>query len=501
MRRAGQLTTNMTATLLQVVVNGGITFFLYRYVLDALGKELFGVWAVVLGTASVGKLADLGLAASAVKFVAQYLAREDRPAVLRVVETTVLSIGLVVGVVALVLYPVLYVVLGWIIQEAHLLPAARAILPYALATFWLTALSGAVRGCIDGFHRIDLRSIILMVATGSYLALALWLVPQHGLIGLAVAQVVQAGLLLLLAWGVLKALFRAVPWVPFRWSRTAFRELFGYSVKFQAIAVMQMLFEPITKSLLTIYGGTARAGDFELAQKLAFYLRSLIVNAHQAIVPTIADLHERAPALLREVYQRSYRIILLLLAVALPLLLVLLPQVSRLWLGSYQPIFVGYASLLLVGWFLNLLANPAYFANMGTGTLRWNVIGHVVIAVLNVGLGVVLGAWLGGIGVVIGFVVALVAGSFTILWAYQRAHHIPARALHDGATMVVVLIAGGAAGLLYLGYQAVFAAWPLWGTLLLVPLLYLVAVIVPLWRHPLRGWLLQRFPSTSDADG
>ena len=89
-------------------------------------------------------------------------------------------------------------------------------------------------------------------------------------------------------------------------------------------------------------------------------------------------------------------------ASALPLLVGLTPLVSRLWLGAYVPVFVTFAMLLFAGWFLNLAANPAYFANMGTGELRWNVISHVTNGVLNLGFGVLLGMLFGGVGVVVG---------------------------------------------------------------------------------------------------
>ncbi|OQW89639.1 MAG: hypothetical protein BWK78_07500, partial [Thiotrichaceae bacterium IS1] len=62
---------------------------------------------------------------------------------------------------------------------------------------------------------------------------------------------------------------------------------------------------------------------------------------------------------------------------------------------------------MTIGWAINNLSAPAYFTYLGTGQLRWNTVGHVLIAVLNGILGITLGIWFDGMGVVIGWVVAL----------------------------------------------------------------------------------------------
>lgn len=494
-----QLLVNALAAAAQVIVTGGSFFVLYRYVKDAVGIEYFGVWSLVLATTSASSLANLGLAASVVKFVSMYRARGDIRRVVRIVETAVISLAVFLLVVLAALYPAAGYLLALPLDGAQT-AAALAILPYAFVAFWITSVAAVLQGSLDGHHRVDLRSYLLMGSSVIYLAAAFALVPSRGLVGLAQAQALQAGLLLIATWVALRRVATGLPIVPVRWTWSVFREMLAYSASFQAISVFKLLTEPLAKWLVTIFAGAAAVGFFEFAQRMVFQLRALFVSAHQAIVPTIADLQERDAAALEKVYVASFRVILYLVLAALPLLIVILPLVARLWLGAYEPLFVTFSVLLAAGWFLNMLSNPAYFAYLGIGKLRWNVAGHAAIGMLNVALGYVLGRMYGGTGVVAGFAAALIVGSLLIAASYQRAYAVRLSRLLERES--AVLFAAGMAGLLV-------AVW-IWGLPygiasrgLLACAAYGAAVALPLWKHPVRrtlwAWCRTLLPNRSEG--
>lgn len=490
-RRRLLINTGMAA--LQMAVVGGSFFLLYAYVVGAIGKEDFGVWALVFSITTTGSIANLGMAASAVKFVSQYLAREEHAYLDRLMQTAVVSVALVLGIILVLAYPLFQWLLGLFVEPADKLPDAWAILPYAIGSFWLISVGGVFQSCLDGLHRVDLRSWVVMIGAVAYLGFAYWRVPQNGLIGIAEAQLMQAGLVCGLSWIVLRVKRRSLPLVPWRWDRNAFREMLGYSINFQGIAVTQLFLEPAVKALVSRFGGLATLASFEFAYRMVFLIRSLFSAAHQAIVPTIADIKERAPDLLRGVYTRSYRLLVFLLVGAVPLFIVLTPVISRLWIGQYDAAFVGFSAILFVAWSLNLLANPAYFANLGTGELRWNLIGHVVMAVLSGGGGLVLGSVFGGYGVVAAYATGLAVGSLLIAWAYEKRYAIQRWPLFGTPTVWLGLAAlGGLAGGVLL-YQQLHESWPVVVLGIGLVVGYGVIVIIPWWRHPMRaelvGWV------------
>ena len=477
---------NTGMSILQVVVVGLTFVLLYRFVRDQIGVDQFGVWALVLTTTSVANLANLGLTTGTVKFVAQYLANEDHQHVSRLIQTAVISVAAVVGVVALIGYPVALELLAFLIEPSQYFADAAAILPYALVSFWLTAIAAVIQSSLDGHHRVYLRNLLLIGSSVLYLILAYVLVPTRGLLGLALAQTLQAAVLLIVAWILIVRVARELPVVPTRWNRSAFREMLGYSLNLQVISISQILFVPVTKALVSKFGSVGAVGSFEFAYRMVIQLRALFATAHEALVPALSDLFVRDRDRVRAVYIKSFRLLLFLLTPVLPLLVILTPTISLVWIGSLDPQFVIFADLLLAGWFLTFLANPAYFANLGTGDLTWNVRGHLIIGASSAILGIALGWWFGATGVVLAFSGSLLLGSFLIGWDYQRRHGVRAADLLDARTgqLVAASLLAVAAAWLFLTGDA--SEWPGLTTVLAACGLYLLIVAAPLWRHPMR---------------
>jgi O-antigen/teichoic acid export membrane protein len=478
--------TNALAGAVQVVLCGLLLIFLYRYLYDSLGIERFGVWALIMAAASASGIAGLGLGMSVVKFVAQHQARDDKAAVSRVVETATVSIAVLVLAALPLLYPLLRQVLPLLIDEPTLLQEGLVILPYSLLAFWLISVGTVFQGALDGIHRVDLRAVVV---TGGYALLvgqAFFFVPLFGLLGIALAQIGQSAFLCVIGWVVFRRQFHSGPVIPYRWHRSTFREMIGYGLNFQAISISALLFEPTTKALLAYFGGIASTGYYELAYRMATFLRSIVVGAHQALVPTLARLAEINPNELHLLYRDSMRAILLFLAVILPGLLLIVPVLADLWLGERPPLFIVFAVILLSGWFVNLISNPAYFSYMGTGRLRWNTVSHVFMVVSNLILGFSLGLFFGGVGVVSGFAVSLVLGAILLTTIYQKESGIHFSQMIEASSLKIAVTTVSLSGL---GY-AIILLTNLWTSVfLLVGALYLVVVGTMLSSHPVRTLL------------
>jgi len=265
------------------------------------------------------------------------------------------------------------------------------------------------------------------------------LAPTYGLIGLAFARVTQNVIVLLSSWFLLRRYLPLLPVLPCKWSRKIFNEIIGYSINFQIISLFVMLYDPVTKALLSRFGGLSALGYYEMASRMIIQLRALIVSANQVIVPAIADLQERIPDKIQLLYLTSYQLLFYLALPLFSLIIVLTPLISQLWIGHYERIFVTFTTLLAIGWFLNTLASPAYFANLGIGKLRWNVLGHIAIALLNAGFGLLLGILYGGIGVVLAWVFSLALGSSIIYLSYHATHKIPLTELLPKPSRIITI--------------------------------------------------------------
>ena len=486
-----QVLINAIFSVIQILVIGIVIFVLYRFLLDTIGVKQLGIWSLVLATTSMAQIANFGLSGSVVKFVAKYLARDESKKVPEVIQTAVISLGIFVGLILLVSYPLIKKVLVSVVPD-DFLPLALSILPYALLALWLMMIFSVFQAGLDGCQRIDSRSVVLMGSSILNLFLCFILVPSYGLMGVAYARVLQMSIILSVTWVLLKRYIR-LPVIPCRWNKQLFKEIVRYGVKYQTISVTIMFYDPITKALLSKFGGLSMVGYYEMANRMVQQFRAIIVSANQVLFPAIADLKEKEPEKIHSVYQTSYQLLFYLALPMYSLIIVSLPLISRLWIGRYESIFVIFGILLTVGRFLNTLAGPAYFAYLGIGELRWNVVSHLTTAILNLLLGFLLGFYFGGNGVVIAWAISLALGSNIICLSYHIRYKIPLIELvpkSSRATSIICLIGILFTLIIYHKLIHNFNAMILNSSLILS---FLVIIFIPLWLHPMRkrliGWV------------
>ncbi|HWP00114.1 MAG TPA: lipopolysaccharide biosynthesis protein [Methylococcus sp.] len=481
---------NVAASVAQVVASALIMFALYRTLLETLGAKRLGIWSVVLATASASRIGDLGLSASVTRFVAKYRARQDDRAAGCVVQTAALSIAGLLGLALLFAYPGLDLLFERLFVDQALIEA-RALLPYALVSLGLTAVASVFQSGLEGCQRYDRRVLLVVAGQLLFLSAALWLAPRHGLVGLAWAQIGQGVVLVVLGWFSLRRLLPGLPWLPWRWRRVFFREMLGYGLQFQVSSVAMMLFDPLTKALLGKYGGLSVAGYYEMAGQFVSKARALIVSANQVLVPLAADLHERDPGKLGEVYRTNLRLLFFVVLPLYALVVAWAPPLSELWIGRYEPKFVFFVGVLTLAWGLNTFAGPAYFSNLGTGRISWNTLTQVWMGLANAGLGLALGPHYGAEGIVWGMAIALISGSGLVVVAFHREHRLSWRLLLPAEAIGCILGSAVAIAASDTVYQIMASESTMERFLLILmtPLLVLAPI---LWCHPLRSVLLGR---------
>lgn len=490
-----QIVLNAVTTSGQIACNAAILFFLYRFLVRAIGLDGLGIWSLVLATTSVVALANQGFSTSIVKFVAKYVARESSDDVSALVQTAELSLGIALAIVLLGLYPIAKWALALVLPHSNVV-AAYAILPYAVASLWINVTGSVLQAGLAGHELITECNYVDLGGSALYLLLSFALVPAHGLLGLGYAQLAQAAVCFLALWVLLKRRIPLLPILPRTWSRTLFREMAAYGAHFQLITVSQSVREPITKALLTKFGGLGMTGSYDLASRLVVTVRELLVQANQVLIPTISGLRERDPAVVPDIYEKSYRLIFYLGVPAFASVVIVSPLVSVIWLGRYEPVFMEFVALLAIGWLVNVLSNPAYVVDLATGALRWVAAGCALTAFLNVALGAVLGDVLGGPAVVIASVSSLIVGYAIILGAYHIENRIPFRRLvpPQNASMLAV------SAIAIIFFLPLFAAGPVtslfspWITVG-IPVALLI-IVASMWMHPMRrrvwNWVTSR---------
>ncbi len=490
---------NAVSTFGQEILSACVLFLLYRFLIQAIGIERFGVWSLVLATTSVVTLANQGFSTSVTKFVARHVAREQPDDVSALIQTAMISIGIALAVISIGLYPAAKWILKFLLPAASL-AEANQVLPFALLTLWINVLGSILLAGLAGYELITHRNFVILGGAICFLFLSYVLVPGRALIGLAYAQTAQAAACLIATWFLVRRRISRFPVIPRRWDRALFHEMWAYGLNFQLITVSQALREPMTKALLARFGGLAMTGYYDMASRWVVSFRELIVQANQVLIPTVSNLHERDRKSLPGLYRESYRLIFYLAIPTFAFVVIAAPLASRLWIGRYEPQFVMFAVLLAAGWFVNVLANPAYVFDLGTGALRWVSVGCITTGILNAAVGFVLGWKFGGTAVVAVSAATMAFGYVIILVSYHVHNREPLAVLAPKESTSIVL--SSAAGILIFlpAFCSASTLSALSAQRAIVLSLALLAVIgIPMWMHPLRrrllNWAHARLPA------
>lgn len=424
---------NSIAAIGQVLIVGIVYLVLYRYLLVTLGIELLGVWSLIIASTSLALIANFGISTSIIKFVATYYARNDFDRLRKLIFTAaVFIIGTYSIISVVILIAGTYVLPHFI--EAKYLPIALEILPFSLLSLIINALGGVISSCLDGIQKNYIKSYIVSFSSIVLFALSVLLTPKFGLKGLIFAQIFQAIIVLVASIYYLSKSIKSIFTLQWNWSKSLFKEIINYGIKMQALSFMQMSFEPVTKALLSKYGGLAMVGYYEMASRLVTQLRSLIVSANQVIIPVVAEAKETKETYVKELYIKTFSIVLLFDIVLITGIIITAPIVSFLWIGKIVPFFLFAVVLNSIVAFVNICSNPAYFSYLGEGKLNWLIYSYIAITLLNPILSYFLGAEFNGYGVVVGWNIAFLIGSLLVLFSYHQKNHISLKSLlslHD----------------------------------------------------------------------
>lgn len=482
-----KIIVNATMSILQIIIVALIIFFLYRFLLQTIGAKQIGLWSLVLASTSLSQVANLGIPGGVVKYVAKYAARKDNGAISAVLQTSLLSTGTVMGLILLLLYPFICYTLAFFIDDL-LLPNALKLVPIALIAVWFSSLTSIVTSGLDGLQQSYLRSILNIISTIFYAIICVVSVQKYSLNGLAYAQLLQNVLVL---FGGICILRRKIglPLIPYRWNRQLFNEMLNYNISFQIISISTLLYQPATKAILSRTAGLELVGYYEMASNLVLQLRSIITSSNQVLVPAIASLTESSPNKIKNVYAESASIIFFISVPFYTMIAITIPLFSKLWIGNYHSFFITTAELLTFAYFLNTLATPAYVTYLGNGQLKWPMVGHMAIALINIILGWGLGLLFNGLGVVIGWVIAIISGSLIYVTTYHIETQCPWQIWSSRANLLLLYASCAILALIMSIYK--FTPISIQNNYLLVLITLCISLVsgiffIPLWQHPVR---------------
>lgn len=422
---ARRLGRNSLFSLIRSVVTLPVMLLLTPYTLAAIGKEAFGIWALVGVVTSYAQLSDFGISETLVKYVAEYAAQRDDTRLNRLLGTA-LSAYLVL---ALVIGSLFFAVVPWLAGDLLLIPAAHlneavAVLRLATAIFFVNMICGVFSSVLIGCQRHDLSTIVhlvslLLTAGGTVVALE----GGWGVRGLVLTNagvtLVAAGLQLLLA----RRLFPALSLAGWRWyEREMLGRIFSYSWKVQLTNLSQLLVFQIDRVLISRYLGLEAVALYEVGNRAASYGRAFIVALFTPLIPAASDLAARnEQSLLAGLYRRAFKFMALAALPVGALTVALAGPLVELWMGPGFELAALTLQLLLPAYLVNVFTGPGYFILNGINRPEVGMRSALLAGGLNLVLCTVLVQSHGYFGLIGGMMIALTVSAAYFFVLLHRA--------------------------------------------------------------------------------
>ena len=268
------------------------------------------------------------------------------------------------------------------------------MLPYALLSLWINILGSILLAGLAGHELITHRNYVVFAGSAFYLVFGVFAGAALWTAGVGFRADRAHAACFLVTWFLLR---RTIPRTardsaslgPGAVSRNVrlWRRIFNLLRSRQAVR------EPVTKALLAKFGGLAMTGFYDMASRWVFTFRELIVQANLVLVPTISGLRERDAEAIPADLPRFVPADIFFGGAGFRVSACRQPDcfVDAGW-GATSLFSCSSSALLAAGWLVNILSNPAYVVDLGTGALRWVSIGCACTGDFESGAGIFGGA-------------------------------------------------------------------------------------------------------------
>ena len=417
-----RLATNTVVNIVNLAFNIVINFALAPVFIRALGNEAYGVWVFVASLSVLRgflRIFDLGIAASVIKYVAEYDSRGDQQGINEVVSASLIVYSIVGSVISAGL---LLLGLSAVVALFHIpasqIEVVRVLLAWLALQTIADFLSLSASGTLEGLQRYDITRgsnivrLLLFAATS-----IVFLNAGLGVYALALSTSISelARIVIHIYW--IRRLMPALR-LTRRVSGRVLRAIFSLSSKVFVFALANVVYEQMDKLIISVMLTTTLLTDYDISNRLHTLVFALTTMIGPFVVPMASSLH--ATNNRDELRRLLIRATLYTGAMTVPTALVtivLSAPLTLYWLGDEYihtvpatQLFISY----LLFWFL-LRAGQ----NMLIGINRLNVVlpAFILGTVVNLVISVALANRLGVIGVVTGTVI----GNLLICWPYFRA--------------------------------------------------------------------------------
>jgi len=393
-----------------------VSFFLFPFIVKHVGKEVYGVYLMVMTITGYFGMLDLGVMSALTKYVSEYSGKRDYQTVHKIVNASLtfyVLIGIIIAILLFTCSSYFHRIFSvdksnmFIVRQLFTIAGISALFVWPLSVF---------RGIIQGLNLWDIDAVVNMLtqifnALGAFIILS----SGYGIVELLiVSQVLTVSGSLALFYISVKR-FNLKIHFPYVEMET-FKFIFSFSFFMFLSSLIHVFIFQIHNVFIGYFLSMSAVTVYAVAYNVQNYFR--IINSTLGTPPwTIASQMEGS-----EDYAGQRRLLLTgtkyMTAVFLPLVLVVLIFAEPLiiyWMGPGFHDSILPARILILFWLFNGTLELASGMLTAKGIVKEVLFIQLLVAALNVLVGVSLIKFLGITAISIGLTLSMVCIGFPMI--------------------------------------------------------------------------------------
>lgn len=269
-----------------------VFLILIPFIINVLGKESFGLWSLIWSFLALFELADLGFAASVIKYVADARAKGDKQSLQKIICTlfwqyVVIGIMVMLGIVATLLFfnrvfdiPASQ---SRVANEVLLILGIRSALYMPLGLF---------RGVLIGFQKMNVANAYKALSNILYLGAAVLILSQVPDIRALAAINMVTGVAPLFAMMIhCRRVMPDLSLSPRHFDRSLVRKLSSFSAYFSLLQIAGMIATRSDAMVIKLFLPLEMVGIYSIGMRLSEKASLFCSHLTRALTPVFAELH------------------------------------------------------------------------------------------------------------------------------------------------------------------------------------------------------------------
>jgi len=413
------LVKNSLFGIVQAIINMLLVFFAIPIFIKTLGNESYGVFALVMVIGNLNSFTNLGLTNALVKFIAEqgYSAETN----IDILVSFILLITALLPLTIIAIFFNKFILLVILKVPLSVFAPARELYLWVIWANFLLMVGQVFGSILDALQKIYITSLLQTIYNIVYWGLIIIIL----LLGYNLREIGAAIFISALIWLVITFMSAIKAWGKISFNgvikgfRNSTKKQLNYGLKIYSGGLINFLYEPFSKLLISHFIGVTEVGFYDLALRLRNQLWGFIGKIFYPLFPFMAEQYDKSiiRKYVHELEQKMFFVILPLVAI----IIIIMHPFIQIWIGKNVNI-IAISSIIIISFHLiGSTVIPNYQFLLSKDLAEKTIILQLSNFVFNTLFFIITVNFVGYYALIIGNVAAIMS-SFILSLYYQKKY-------------------------------------------------------------------------------